>query len=269
MSGMGRIGASLIATLFLVIAAVGQEKRELTVEEIVKKTTFRMEDRYRVGGNCLYIAGENETVIIVTTKRVLERMNAKRARVFDLQHDLCGCYTARFVVNAEVRKVGQKVWIESDTHDVAALYYSFSPSFDILDELGIDRFLSKEDFLDSSEFRKALTESDVPAKVFGYPVDATHCVVPELIENEFTKLTEAEDCDLSDEAFNFNLKVAHCLLADYCVPDEKLGYSGSPVYYGDHIVGIHSCSLGEKGQSVIVPAEEILRVVEELEQYQE
>jgi hypothetical protein len=269
MLGLGRIGIPVILTLFLATVAAGQEKKELTVEELAKKTTFRIEDRYRVGGNCLYIAGENETVIIVTSKRVLHKMNAKRARVFDLQSDLCGCYTARFVVNAEVRKSGQQVWVESETHDVAALYYAFSPSFDILEELEIDRFLTKEDFLDSTEFMAALAESDEPARVFGYPVDATHCVVPELIDNEFTKLTEAEDCDLGDKTIKFELKADHCLLADYCVPDEKMGYSGSPVCFGDSIVGIHSCSLADKGKSAIVPAEEILKVIEELEQYQE
>jgi hypothetical protein len=269
MSGMGKIGFSIIATLFLAASGVGQEEKKLTVEELVKKTTFRIEDRYRVGGNCLYIAGENETVIVITPKRVLERMNAKRSRVFDLQSDLCGCFTARFVVNVEVRKAGQKVWVESDTHDIAALYYSFSPSFDILDELGIDRFLTKEDFLDSAEFRKSLAESGEPARVFGYPVDATNCVIPDLIENEFTQVTEAQDCDLSDETYKFKMKASHCLLADYVIPEERMGYSGSPVYYGDHVVGIHCCSLADKGQSVIVPAEEILRVVEELEKYQE
>lgn len=234
--------------------------KERNFEDIVQQTTFRIDDFRMKGGTGFVMEGLDGGPVLITNQHVLDACRGEKVNLHRFRKCKCGCYSPDFTYAIHIRDGTISLWTRSAASDVAAIRIESSPD-SLKQELNTQLFIDTESMIFLRDLPTRFTATPIAGRVWGFPKDSRDCILADHQGNFFKSLTLETNQLHRDDLHMVSFGPADWLIADYYIPDTIGGYSGSPVFLGDKLIGIHQGRNDDLHQSVIVPADYIIEVL--------
>jgi len=235
--------------------------RESSFEDVIRQTTLRIEDDLGNGATGIVISGLDGDAVFVTNRHVLVGWRQTTANLRRPRKCECGCFEPDYYHKIQIYDGTQPLWIGSSESDVAAVPLDETCGT-IMRHLGTQRLIDSDSLIMLSSLEAFAKTSGGIGKVWGYPMDTRNCIIGEAQAIPVLNLSKTTVQAVNENGILFG--PADWWVADYYIPDSIGGNSGSPVFLKDRLIGIHSGRHHESRQSIIVPADYIVDVLETL-----